>query len=85
MATHVVNHWVSVHGPGLIGNGPFGGPPSYPVVDPDADVETTDGFLKITIKPRITQMGVLVEKVVQFPPGAWTHVVVSRNTHEVEE
>lgn len=81
--TQIVNHHVIVQGPTLRSPHPFGVGPDYAVVDPEADVEIEkDGHLLITVAPRTTDKGVLIEKVVRFPPGAWTSVTVNRVTKE---
>lgn len=80
----ITGQWATVHGPGLVGFGPFGGPPGYSIEDPDKDViiDHETGMLTIVVAPRVTAKGVTVAKVVHYPRGAWTNVTTSTTTKE---
>lgn len=83
---NVITRWAIVNGPGLRSPNPFGGGLDFAVEDfeKDVSIDAQTGTLTIVGKPRTTERGVLVEKTVRFPKGAWTSVTESTTTREVE-
>jgi len=83
MAQIIINHFAIVNGPGLRSPHPFGGGLDFAVLDPERDIAiNSDETLTIFVAPRTTDGGVLVEKTVRFPRGAWTSVTTSTTTRE---